>query len=590
MSSENKKKIIIISLLALVLLALVLVYIFVIVPLTEPEPEVPTPPPYVAPGEGLYNNTMVTIYPQLDKSKITYLEVSNKNGTYAFHKYYDSTMEAEDMRIKGHESIDYDGSLYAMLLAYVYLPVSYQSNLEKNAPMRDLTEEQMAVYGVTEDTCQAYYTIGYKDGTEETKYYTVYIGHATFTDETTYYVALKGRNTVYRFHQEGVETCMLVGVESYLSPLVLKKYQNTTMAMLSIDRFGIGITRPDTGKTELLVQIENKGRNLDGTSNMYDLLYQSRGTGKITKTGASAEYVSDAFTALYTTFMGDKVVALSPSIELLEQYGLGLNDECYMIEAYFAKLDDEGNRVDVPDSEKDSYAIRMSKLIDGYYYTLSDVYGDGNEMLIRVPQSTITFLGTDDKAIFEWAGTDISSLFYEYLMRNEEDGQPGMFELAVRIQRKNNTTGLIDYDTKLNFSIRDDGNGSIVATDNNGTKYETVNDKNEFVDFYTWLIRLPAPAAFNNMTEEEINALMADDSALVFQLVARDNNDKVYRYTYYQIGDSLDVMVVVEKGEMDGGVMAFGEKQINFNATLSHIDVLRTKFQDLISGKDVTLD
>ena len=49
-------------------------------------------------------------------------------------------------------------------------------------------------------------------------------------------------------------------------------------------------------------------------------------------------------------------------------------------------------------------------------------------------------------------------------------------------------------------------------------------------------------------------------------------------------------MVVVEKGEMDGGVMAFGEKQINFNATLSHIDVLRTKFQDLISGKDVTLD
>ena len=274
MSRENKKKIITISLLALLLIALVLVYIFVIVPLTEPEPEVPTPPPYVAPGEGLYNNMMVTIYPQLDKSNTTYIEISNKNGTYAFHRYYDSTMESEDMRIKGHEAIDYDGSLFAMLLAYVYLPVSYQSNLEQNAPMRDLTDEQMAVYGVTEDTCQAYYTLGYKDGSGETKYYTVYIGHATYTDETTYYVALKGRNTVYRFHPEGVETCMLVGVEDYLSPLVFTKFSNATTAMLSIDRFGLGIIKPDTGKTELVVQIESKGRNLDGTTNMYDLLYQ----------------------------------------------------------------------------------------------------------------------------------------------------------------------------------------------------------------------------------------------------------------------------------------------------------------------------
>ena len=586
MSRENKKKIIIISLLALVLISLVLVYIFVIVPLTEPKPEAVTPPPYVAPGEGLYNNMMITIYPQLDKSNITYIEVSNKNGTYAFHRYYDSTMESEDMRIKGHEAIDYDGSLFAMLLAYVYLPVSYQSNLEKNAPMRNLTDEQMAIYGVTEDTCQAYYTIGYKDGTGETKYHTVYIGHATYTDETTYYVALKGRNTVYRFHQEGVETCMLVGVEDYLSPLVFTKFSNATMAMLSIDRFGLGVIKPDTGKTELVVQIESKGRNLDGTTNMY----QSKGTGKISKIGASAEYVSNAFTALYTTFMGDKVIALSPSLELLEQYGLGLDDECYLLEASFGKFDENGNRIEVPEEEKESYAIRMSKLIDGYYYTLSSMYGDGNEMLIRVPQSTITFLGTDDKAIFEWAGTDISSLFYEYLMRSEEDGQPGIFELSVRIQRKNNNTGLIDFDTKHSFSISSDGKGSIVATQDNGTKYETVNDKNEFIDYYTWLIRLPVPTEFNNMTEEEINALMADDSALVFRLYARDNNDKLFRYTYYQIGDSLDVMVVVEKGEMDGGTMVFGEKQVNFNTTLSHIDILRTKFQDLISGKDVTLD
>ncbi len=588
MSRENKKKIILISLLALVLVALILVYVFVIVPLTEPEPEVPTPPPYVAPGEGLYNNLMITVYPEVDKSSITYLEVSNKNGTYAFHKYYDSAMEVEEMRIKGHEKIDYNKEIYAMLLAYVYLPVSYQSNLEKNAPIRDVSEEQMKIYGVTEDTCQASYTLGYKDGSGETKYHTVYIGHATFTDETTYYVALKGRSSVYRFHREGVETCMMIGVEDYLSPLVFKKFKNSQEAMLSVDRFGLGLVRPDTGKTELIVQIEKNNRNLDGTTNMYDLLYKSRGTGKITKTGASADYVSNAFTALYATFMGDKVIALSPTMEELEMYGLGLDDECYIIEAYFLKLDENGEEIE--GAEQDSYSMRISQLIDGYYYTLSNVYGEDNTMLIRVPQVSLTFLGTDDKAIFEWAGTDISSLFYEYLLRDEEAKQPGLFEIVVRMQRKNDSTGEIDYNITHSFNVRDDGKGSVIATQEDGTKYETVDGENQFANFYTWLVRLPVPSQFNNMTEEEINALIADDSALVFQLYARDNNDKLNRYTYYQIGNSLDVMVVTEEGEMDGGAMVWGEKQVNFNANLSHIEILRSKLQDLVSGKEVTLD
>ena len=588
MSRESRNKIIIISILAAVLVGLIFVYIFAVAPLLEPEPEVPTPPPYVAPGEGLYNNLMVTVYPQLDKSNITYLEISNKNGTYAFHKYYDNTMEAEDMRIKGHEAIDFDQSLYSMLIAYVYLPVSYQSNIEKNAPMRGVSDEQMRIYGVTEDTCQASYTVGYEDGSGETKYHTVYIGHATYTDETTYYVALKGRNSVYRFHQEGVETCMMAGIEDYLSPLVYRKFKNTQTAMLSIDRFGLGIIRKGTDTPELLVQIEKNHRTLDGTSNMYDLLYQSRGTGKITKTGASAEQVSNAFTALYTTLMGDKVVCLAPTAEDFEKYGLGIDDECYLIEAYFLNLDENGNEIE--GGEQDSFAIRMSQLIDGYYYTLSSAYGEGNTMIIRIPQSTLTFLGTDDKAIFEWAGTDISSLFYEYLVRNEDDGQAGIFELAVRIQRKNDKTGAIDYDISHSFSIREDGNGSVTAIQDNGTKYETVDSANQFTDFYTWLIRLPAPSEFNNMTQDEIDALMADDSAIVFQLYARNNDDEIFRYTYYQIGNSLSVMAVTEKGKMDGGYMVWGEPQVNFNVTLSHIDILRTKFQDLISGKDVTLD
>ena len=108
MSLENRKKIITISILAIILLALIIVYVAVVLPLTKTDTSNKTDPPFVAEGEGLYNNSMVTIYPQLDKSSIEYLEVTNEHGTYAFHMYYDSTMEAEEMRLKSFEGIDYD--------------------------------------------------------------------------------------------------------------------------------------------------------------------------------------------------------------------------------------------------------------------------------------------------------------------------------------------------------------------------------------------------------------------------------------------------------------------------------------------------
>ena len=171
MSQEKKKKIITISILAVILLALILVYFFVIIPLTyEDEPD-PVKPPDIVEGEGLYNNTLVTIYPQLDKTNIEYIEINNKYGKYAFHKYYDSTMEAEEMRLKDYEGVDYDESLYALMIAYIYLPVSYGSDTVEGAPMRNASLEKMESMGVTKDTCQASYTVGYSEK-GETKYYT----------------------------------------------------------------------------------------------------------------------------------------------------------------------------------------------------------------------------------------------------------------------------------------------------------------------------------------------------------------------------------------------------------------------------------
>lgn len=587
-SREQRKKIILISVLAAILAALICVYFFVIVPLTEAEPEPDAEPPEIIEGEGLYLNTMVTVYPQLDKSNIEYIEIKNQNGTYTFHMDYNDATGRREMRIKGHEAINYDESLYAMLIAYIYLPVSYQSNTEANAPMRDVPLEKMKEYGVTEDTCQASYTVGYVEN-GVTKYHTIYIGNPTFTQETTYFVALKGRNAVYRFHQEGVETCMLVGIEDYLSPYVFGKYESALVAMTKVERFKIGISDPNklgqSDYVQSLVELVKAGQNADGTTNMYDLYYKSRGSGKITRTGANATQLNVAFGALYTYFAGDKVICINPDSETLDKYGLSENDVCYFITAQFST------------KQEDTYSMYISDLIDGYYYTISNIYGDDNTMLVRIPKGTLSFLGRDDEAIFEWAGTDISSLFYEYLKRStDEDGngdeQPGMYQIDIRIQKKDDLTGKITYNIDERFYISEDDNGSTVATQvSNGTKYQTIDTINQFVNFYTLLIRLPAPSEFNNMTNEEIEALMADDTAIVFELVARRNDDKVLKYTYYQIGKSVDVMAVTQEGHMDGGAIIWDEEpQISFNVTLSHIEILRENFMKLISGEEVNID
>ena len=587
MSSGAKGLAIKISVLGAIIVALILVLIFVVLPLLNPEEPEPQKPIYVAPGEGLYNNTMITVYPQLNKQDINFLEINNQHGKYAFHMYYDRElgMDAEEMRFVGHEAIEYNKSMYAVLIAYIYLPVSYQSNTEANAPMRDVSEEKMIEYGVTEDTCTASYTVGYEDESGETKYHTVYIGKPTFSSETTYYVALKGRNSVYRFHQEGVEDCLFASMEDYLSPYIFSKYENSLEAMVQVERFKIGLTDPDKLGTDdfirSIIEIVKTGQNLDGTSNMYDLIYRSKGTGQLVRTGANADRLSEAFTAFYTYFTGEAVVAVNPSAQELKEYGLSADSACYYVTAQLSE------------DEEDTFSFQISQPKDGYFYTLSTLYGEGNHLLIKVPQATLSFLGSDDKTVFEWAGKDISSLFYEYLIGNPDDGEPGIAQLVITIQKKDDKTGEIIYNTKDTFDVVPNGSGGVIATQqSDGTKYESQlnaegNLENQFTDYYRLLVYFPAPARFNNMTQEEIDALKANDSALVFELIARDNAGELQRFTYYQIGNSLNVMVETAKGKIVNGEEVWSEPQVSFDVTLSQMDILRINFQKLQNGQDV---
>ena len=573
MSQENKKKIITISILAVILLALILVYVLVIIPLTKEDDPTPNTPPEIVEGEGLFNGSMITIYPQLDKTNIESLEITNKYGTYGFHKYYDSTMEKEEMRLKGYEGIDYDESLYALLIAYVYLPVSYGSSEPEGAPMRDVDKKQMEEMGVTKETCQASYTVGYLENGEK-KYHTVYIGNPTLTDETTYYVALEGRNTIYRFHQEGVETCLLASMLDYISPLIYGKFKNGTEAMINVERLKLGFSNLEDG-LDSIIEIVKTGQNADGTSNTYDLLYKSKGTGNIVRIGAGVNNLSNVFTALFCRFAGDKVVCVKPTQEQLKEYGLGENDHCYYVTAQLSS------------DKEDMCTFRISDLKDGYYYTLSGIYGTDYPTLVRVPKEALFFLGNDDKTVFSWAGTDVSSLFYEYLLPNDDAKEPGLRDLSIKIQKKDDKTGEIIYSIMESFNISQDGNGDALVECSNGLVYKMINDQNEFTDFYTLLIYFPAPTEFNNLTKEEISNVKNGKNSLVFELISRNNDNELLRFSYYQIENSMDIMIESCKGKMENGQEVWDEAQVSFNTYLSQIDILRNEFQKLINGENV---
>ena len=582
MNGEMKKRIVLISLLAVVLLALILVYIYVVYPMINGEKEKPVEkPPYVAEGEGLAMNNFITIYPQIDKHNITYIEINNEHGKYAFHKYFGDGMDTEEMRFVGYESLDFNQSMFSTLLAYIYLPVSYESYSEEYAPMRNLTDEQMAQYGVTEDTCQASYTLGFMENGVE-KFHTVYIGYKTFSNDVTYYVSLKGRNSVYRFLQEGVESCLLASMEDYLSPFIFGKYNSVSEAMLNITRFKIGYTDPDKiGQDDFirsLVEILKTGQNELGTANTYDLVYQSKGTNELVRTDASVTRLSEVFTAFYTYFTGDKVMCVNPGEEELKKYGLSFEQRQFFVTAQFS------------DDPEDIFSMQISDEIDGYYYTLSKSGGE-TELLIRVPKSSISFLTDDDRVIFTWASSDISSLFYEYLIRNEDDKKPGMNQIIITSNKKNNQGEYI-YQKTEKFDIAPDGNDGVTVTQGNGTIYKTELNKdnlleNQFADYYQLLVCFPAPTEFNNMTWDEINALRQDEDALLFRLVARDNDNNLFKYSYYQIGKTGSVMVETCMGKMVDGVDVWEEAKVNFNTTVIQIEILRENLEILTSGKDV---
>lgn len=561
---KNRNKLIA---LAISLIALLLLYFLAVKPLMDNAREEGGVDFEVRDGEGIWSKRL-TVFPVIETKDIISITVENKNDTFTFHKVWDENSGSYKTKIQGYENLKYDTSVYAYLEAYARIPLSAD-----NSPFRDLSESQMAEYGVTPDTCSAKCTVAFYGANNEKKSHTLYLGYKTFTEEATYYAALEGRNTVYRLQSDADK--MFLSLVDYIQPLIYGRFSSSSEAILGIKRFNVFTTKLEQDenggfKIENLVDIVKNEEESTEVSSTFDMFYKRGGTQETRKTLADSEYLLKIFEALYISFEGDKVIAINPDSEMLEKYGLASGQEQYIVSC-------------VVDNDKSTtVSMLISREIDGYHYVESTLLDNNTPVLVRVPKDTLFFLGTDEKSLLKYASTNsVLTGFYEYLVPNEDAKAPGMKEITVYGNGVWETFYISYNEVSKNVTATTKNSGMVFET----TQVSDSEKRNQFSNFYTFLVFYPMPCRFNSMSNEELAQIMTEQN-LVYSLEGERRDGEMMRYTYYRVSSSYAVCVS-EVGVRSGDTVEWEEKKIVFDTTMEHIEKITDAYADLLAGKEL---
>lgn len=554
-----KKKQITIIALALVLAVLVLLYIFVVAPLLDDDTE--TEPMHTQDGEGLYFNKLA-MYPEIDANSVSSITVKNEHGEYTLENKINEDTGKKRFVISGYPYLVCDDMALSYLSSYSRVSVcSYDTDEE---PLRNCTDEQMLEYGVTADACTASYTIRFTEGGEE-KSYTVYIGQKTLTSDGSYFASVKGRNHIYKIADD-IESCFFLSREDYVNPLVCSMYTSGDV-VYQIERLSIG----KSNSAQPFIGINTKrSENEDSINVKYSVQYPLNAKGVV----ANSEYISNALTALYVSFTGDKVVEIDPDEQTCKKYGLGGDDVTIAVSAKSFSSD----------ASFQPFVISQ-KRDDGYYYVLVPQKSEKDTArIVRVPSQGYEFLEEDNS--IKWVATNsVDAGFSKYISANESSGESGVKEITI----KANTTALKGFEETFILTYTPDPDGKerdvLTVTTASGkytfkdnTSAQDSTDRNQFNNFYAMLVSFPAPNRFNTMSTEEQQAIKAEKK-LLFSLRVTLNDGTKLGYDYYEI-DAANAMCEF----FDDAV---SEPRIVFDTTVRHIDILANSLKQLINGEKV---
>ncbi len=557
MKMKNKKITLIV--LSAVLALIVLLYFFVIVPLmNEEKPERPTLE--TGEGEGNYYGYLM-MYPEIDSSDLISISITNSHGSYSFTNKISEDTGTKNLSLTNYPRLKLSQSALSDLRVY-----TLNTQCKSNEPLRNCSKEQMALYGVTEDTCQASYTVKFKENGVE-KEWTVYIGDKTLSASGSYFASVKGRNVIYEIGS-GLESALMKAREDFIDPLICAIY-NETEVVFEIQRLMIG----NSNESSPFIGI-NATRDTEGEE--ISVKYNVQFPVNAKNVTANTTYISNALNHLLVNFTAEKIVEIDPSEETCAKYGLG--------------KDDVTRVVNLRSFDLKEYRYTMSKKTTNeegsFYYLLIPAKTSKDVSLIaRIPASAYDFLESENA--IKWVATNsVDAGFTKYIQANESAGESGVADISIM----SNTNALLNFYDKfiLTYSPHptDSSKKDVLTVTSESGRYTFTDNleasdserKNQFNNFYAILVNYPMPNRFNTMTDAERESAKSEENLILSIRITMNDGTKM-GYDYYKL-DSANVMC-----EFFDEVIT--EPTIVFDTTLQHVNILATALDQLISGKQV---
>ena len=599
----NKTHIALIALASLFLLVLVL-YLAVIAPIISAESQNTTTTSRVSTsdgeGNGIASSTLL-LYPRVERSDMASIEVFNRynatTGQYESYKFVkdkddqDLDGDTNDFVIEGFPANSYDEEKFAMLV----VDTGYTSCLGKLNELDMADKDDAAVteiyrgYGLAPDQHPTYYRMTEKNGTVRT----VYIGARTV--DGNYYARLEGRAAVYVLYAS-LEDSVLAPLSYFVNPKLTfdteSQYAYSYARNFAIfhDRtlvdlvFGGGTNsgeQPDVDLSALspfvmFSFLKSTERDLFQANANYAMIYPS---SFYTANDIRVDGALQAFAGLE----GTETLKLGLTEADFAEGGL-LADVAYTLYfemPYDITYDENEDPVIGYWVKYILFATRRAE--DGSYTVGSLSYSDEDDaegpavflnMIAKVSYDKLSFL---EYTLFDWVQSEIfavnindvaslgfSSVRGDYLFEIVGDGNP-----AQTVYER--TLGYTWFYKERNteFSVNEQG---------------YCDDISQFRQLYMLLLTLDYEGTIaedSGMTEEEIAAVMADDSncILSFTLTLEDSRSVTYRFFPYS---ERHAMVSVEGDGVDGVSLFFTS-----SAAVRHIaDATR----DLVTGVPIDAD
>ena len=567
----SKKNIIIFSVLGIVLISLIVGVILAVKLIKEPEEESRFD---IWEGEEAFGNAAHLAYPLIDDHKdVLKLEVRNESGSFTFLQVWDEGDAKYVWRMDEFNDVPINSSAFEMLRMHL-------SAATTKTPMRNVSEKDMQEWGV-DSSCKNGYTIYYNDN-GVTKSHTVRIGKEANESGGTYCAYIEGRNHIYKFSKEACEY-VFRPITSYLNPTITTFFENETYALLGIDAFEIYLEKNNSLSPLVKINVDER----EGSAVNFKANYADGVFGKKRTTVASTSYLNTVFSTLYVNFQGNDVMAIDPDEETLKKYGLGKDDEKFLLDVKFA----EGASFASPQFKEKEPELFISREIDGVYYVLSKYHQ--RHMIVEVNKSALPFLGDDEFSLKKW--TDVTSIttgFYETLCKDSETKAPGLNKIIIKSYKNED---LKTFNEEI-FNLFYDEAEEILLVKGENTGLEFLDkldaeayDKNWFRNLYIYFLYYPFIHDFNTMTDEEI-ALYENDENIAYSITAYRNDGKVVKYTYYR----MDVNYAFEKAEegivSEDGTVKWDEPSYGYINSMTHIRKLCVAIDTLLSGEKVTPD